>query len=158
MAKPSGDPFQDMCTVIGLMTLTWAWAETNLAMTIGVINKEAGPIKGHAQPPLSLKNRVAALRIALRDIAILHALQDEGGALAERFTHLSKRRNDLIHGAAWQFHESGFESFGIGIAAGQYAIKEHRFNQADTVALTTEIAKLQDDAQAFMLAVIRILE
>jgi hypothetical protein len=143
--------------MVGLMTLTWAWAETTLALTIGAINKTAGPIKGHVEPPLSLKNRVACLKIALRDIEVLKPLQDEGRALAKRFVELSRRRNDFIHGAAWQHHEGGFEAMGIGVSAGDYAIKNHRFDQADAVGLTTEVAKLQDDALAFMLAVIMVL-
>jgi hypothetical protein len=144
--------------MVGLMTLTWAWAETTLAMTVGIINKAVGPIKGHAEAPLSLKNRVACLKIALRDVAVLKPLQDEGRALAKRFTELSRRRNDFIHGAAWQHHEGGFEAMGIGVSAGDYAVKNHRFDQADAVSLAAEIAKLQDAAVVFMLAVTMAIE
>lgn len=155
---PSVVRFQDLCTIVGLMTLTWAWAETTLAMTIGAINKEVGPIKGHPHAPLSLKARVACFRVALRDIPVLHPLQEEGRALAERFGALSKRRNEFIHGAAWEHHEGGFESLGIGIKAGDFDTQNKRFNQADTVLLTTEIAKLQDDAVIFMMKVAAILD
>ena len=50
----SGNEFQDLCTMVGLITLEWAWAETGLAATIGIINRYAGPIAGHPQAPVSL--------------------------------------------------------------------------------------------------------
>jgi hypothetical protein len=53
--RSSDNDFLDLCTTLGLMTLSWAWAESVLAMTIGVINKSAGPIKGYQEAPLSLK-------------------------------------------------------------------------------------------------------
>jgi hypothetical protein len=37
MIRRSNNEFQDICTTFGLMTLTWAWAEKSLAMTIGSI-------------------------------------------------------------------------------------------------------------------------
>ncbi len=158
MAKPSGDPFQDLCTMIGLMTLTWAWAENTLAITIGVINEQAGPIEGYPEAPLSLKKRIACLKVALRDIASLKSLQEEGRALAVRYSHLGRRRHDLTHGAAWQLHESDFQSANVRVIAGKYAVKDHRFNQGDAVSLNIEIAKLQDDAAAFMLKVLATFE
>lgn len=144
--------------MVGLMTLTWAWAETTLAMTVGVINKEIGPINGHREAPLSLKARVSCFRVALRDIDILHPLQEEGRALAVRFGILSKRRNEIIHGAAWEHHESGFESVGIGVKSGDFDIRNKHFNQSDAILLTAEIAKLQDDAVAFMQMVVAVIE
>jgi hypothetical protein len=144
--------------MVGLMTLTWAWAETTLAMTIGIINKEIEPIKGYREAPLSLKSRVACFRVALRDITILHPLQEEGRALAVRFGVLSKRRNEFIHGAAWEHHEGGFESVAIGVKAGDFDVRNQRFNQGDAILLTTEIATLQDDAANFMLKVTAIVE
>lgn len=153
---PTGNEFQDLCTMVGLMTLSWAWAENALAMAIGIANKQAGPIKGHAVAPLSLTRRVDCLKIALRDIPALKPLQDEGRALAVRFIELAMRRNDLVHSAAWQHHEGGFESVGIAVERGDYAVKNHRFNQADAVRLNIEIAKLSDDASAFLLAVAAI--
>ncbi len=144
--------------MVGLMTLTWAWAETTLAMTIGIINKEVGPTKGHPDAPLSLKARVACFRVLLRDIAILHPLQEEGRALAIRFGELSKRRNEFIHGAAWEHHEGGFESLGISVKDGDFDTRNKRFQQGDTIFLTAEIAKLQDDAATFMMKVAALLE
>jgi len=47
--------------MVGLITLTWAWVENSLAITIGVITENAGPIRGHHQPPLSLSRRVDCL-------------------------------------------------------------------------------------------------
>ncbi|WP_298357726.1 hypothetical protein [Rhodoblastus sp.] len=140
------------------MTLTWAWAETSLAMTIGIVEGYAGPTKGHPEPPLSLKKRVACLKAILRDVPILKHLQDEGRTLAMRFSELGRRRHDLVHGAAWHVHEGEFEATGIRVASGNYAVENHRFNQSDTISLTTEIAKLQDDMAVFMLKVANILQ
>jgi len=143
--KPSGDPFQDMCTMLGLMTLVWAWAENTLALMIGVIIENAGPIKGYAEAPLSLKRRVACFRSALRDVSALKTLQQEGRTLANRFVQLSRRRNDFIHGAAWQLQERGFQSLRIAVIDGKYAAKDHRFDIGDAVGLNAEITKLQDE-------------
>jgi hypothetical protein len=140
------------------MTLTWAWSETTLAMTVGIINKEAGPIKGHPEAPLSLKRRLKCFREMLRTVAALKPLQEEGLALAERFGKLSVRRNDFVHGAAWQTHEGAFQSLAIGVHAGDYATNNHRFDVGDAVSFNGEIAKLQDDIAAFMLKVCGVFE
>ncbi|MGA3303936.1 MAG: hypothetical protein ABSC72_11705 [Methylovirgula sp.] len=151
--RPSGNAFQDFCTMLGLMTMIWAWAENSLAIAIGVINRHAGPIKGYPEPPLSLSRRLDCLKVALRDIALLKPLQEEGRALVVRFKELGARRHKFVHGAAWQAKHGGFESVGIGVRAGQNTVDNHRFDQADTVRLNAEIAKLQDDAAAFLLRV-----
>jgi hypothetical protein len=142
--------------MIGLMTVVWAWAENTLALTIGVITENAGPIKGHAEPPLALSKRVECFKVALRDTAALKPLQDEGHALALRFTKLGRRRHDFIHGAAWQLQEGKFESVSFGVKAGQQTIRNHRFDIVDAVGLNAEIAKLQDDVIAFMVKVLDV--
>jgi len=148
---PSGNHFQDFCTMLGLMTFTWAWAENTLAMIIGIIIEQTGPIPGHRVAPLSLKGRIACFRIALRDVAALKPLQQEGRVLAERFVKLGARRHEFIHGAAWELGKGSFQGISLGVTAGQYAVKDHRFDIGDAVVLNAEIAKLQDDAVAFML-------
>lgn len=142
--------------MLGLMTLTWAWAENSLAIMIGVINEHAGPLQGHPEPPLSLQKRIACLKVALRDIAVLKPLQEEGRALAVRFKELGTRRHKFIHGAAWELEQGGFQSVSIAVRARQNTIEDRRFNQADAVLLCGEIAKLQDDAAAFLLRVTAI--
>ena len=144
--------------MIGLTTLTWAWAENTLAMTIGVLNRYAGPIKGHPEPPLSLKKRLDCFKIALRDIEVLKPFQERGRALAVRFKELGSRRNDLIHGAMWELGDGRFQSMAIAVAAGQNTIKDHSFDQADAIRLAGEITKLQDDAAIFMFDVIALFE
>lgn len=144
--------------MVGLMTLTWAWAENSLAITIGVINEQVGPIKGHPEAPLSLSRRIDCLKVALRDIVVLKPLQQEGRALAIRFAELGRRRHDFIHGAAWQFDEGRFESVSLAVKAGNYAVSNHRFDISDTVSLNTEIAKLQDDTATFMQKVLAVLQ
>jgi hypothetical protein len=153
MKGPSGDKFQDLCTMFGLMTLTWAWAENILAITVGIINKASGPIKGYPEPPVSLKKRVAYFRVVLRDLDILKPLKEDGRALAMRFIELGARRNKLVHGAAWQIHEGEFQSFGIRVKGGDNVVEDHRFNHADAISLNIEIAELQDNAAAFLLKV-----
>jgi hypothetical protein len=149
-ARPSGDPFQDMCTMVGLMTVVWAWAENALAIAVGVIIEQTGPIKGHPEAPLSLSRRIDAIKIALRDVIALKPLQQEGRALATRFAELGRRRHDFVHGAAWQFGEGKFESVSLAVTAGKYAIKNHRFDLRDAVHLNAEIAKLADDITTFL--------
>ena len=144
--------------MVGLMTLTWAWAENTLAMTIGIISEHVGPIKGYPEPPLMLNKRIACLKVALRDIEVLKGLQQDGRALAVRFKELGARRHKFIHSAAWELADGRFQAMRIRVIAGQNEIEDHSFDQADAIRLTAEIAKLQDDAAAFMLAVASILE
>jgi hypothetical protein len=158
IGRPSGIPFQDLCTMVGLLTLTWAWSETTLAMTLGIINEHAGPIDGHSEAPLSLKRRLKCFRATLRTVAALEPLQKEGSALAERFGKLSVGRNNFVHGAAWQTHEGAFESFAIGVHSGNYATKNHRFDVESARLLNVEVAKLQDDMAAFMLKVVALFQ
>jgi hypothetical protein len=154
--RSSGHDFLDLCTAIGMMTLSWAWAENILAATIGVINRYAGPIKGFPQAPLSLKKKVSCLKIALRDISALQGISNDGRVLAKRFKELSLRRNKFIHGAAWQLHKGEFQSVGFTVQRGDYAAQNHRFNVSDAIRLESEIAKLSDDATAFLFRVGKI--
>jgi hypothetical protein len=156
--RPSGDPFQDMCTMVGLMTLTWAWAENSLAITIGVIIEKTAPIKGHAEAPLSLSRRVECFKAAFRDVVALKSLQQEGGALATRFVQLGRRRHDFIHGAAWQLGKGKFESVSLAVKAGSYTVENRSFDIGDAVRLNAEITKLQDDIAAFMLKVVAVFQ
>ena len=135
------------------MVLSWAWVENTLAMTVGVINRYAGPIKGYKKPPLQMERRIACLESALANIPALHKFKQSGDALAVRFTELSHRRNDFMHGAALQLHDGSFESTSIAVKDGKNVIKNHRFTQDDAILLESEIAKLSDDATAFMLLI-----
>jgi hypothetical protein len=157
MMRPSGNEFQDYCTMAGLMLLTWSWAENTLALIIGVINENAGPIKGFPEAPLSLKKRIACLKVALRDIAPVKPLQEEGRVLVARFVELAPRRHDFVHGAAWQSPEGGFQSVSFRAAGGNYATHDHRFNVKDARLLAVEIAELQDSAADFLTKVVGAL-
>ena len=101
--------------------------------------------------------RVRCLRVALRDILALNPLQESGRALAVRFVELGKRRNNFIHGAAWQHHEGGFQSIAFAVVRGDYAVQQHRFDVEDAVSLAVEIAKLSDDATGFATNVAGVL-
>lgn len=155
---PSGNEFRDYCTMSGLMLLTWSWAENTLALIIGIINENAGPIKGFPEAPLSLKKRIACFKVALRDIAAVKPLQEKGRVLVARFVELAPRRHDFVHGAAWQSPEGGFQSVSLRVAAGNYAVHDHRFNVEDARLLAVETAKLQDDAADFLLSVAEIFK
>jgi len=140
--------------MVGLLTLTWAWAETSLAITIGVINEQAGPIKGHPEAPLSLSRRIACFKAALREIVQLKPLREEGNALATRFVELGRRRHDFIHGAAWQLEEGRFESVSVAVKAGRYTVTNQRFHIDDARDLNIHIGELPDDIAIFMLKVV----
>jgi hypothetical protein len=43
--EPSGNDFQDLCTVLGVMTLTWAWGENALANAIGIIDESMPQVR-----------------------------------------------------------------------------------------------------------------
>src|ERR1700730_1343976 len=90
------------------------------------------------------------LKIALRDISVLQCVSNDGRLLAERFIELPLRRNKFVHGAALQHHESSFEATSVDVLHGEYAVQNHRFNISDAVSLEIEIAKLSDDATAFL--------
>lgn len=140
--------------MVGLMTLTWAWIENSLAITIGVINEHAGPIKGHPVAPLSLSKRIDCLKVALRDLTGLRPLQQEGRGLAARFTELGRRRHEFIHGAAWELEKGQFQSVSLAVKAGNYAVQNHNFDISVAHDLNVQIAKLQDDMVSFMLKVV----
>jgi hypothetical protein len=154
---PSGHPLQDFCTMLGLMTFTWAWAENTLAMIVGIIIEQTGPITGHRAAPLSLKGKIACFRNALRDVVALKPCQQEGRALAERFVQLGPRRHQFVHAAAWELGKGSFQGISISVIAEQYAVKNHRVNIGDAVTLNAEITKLKDDAAAFLMKVHGIL-
>jgi hypothetical protein len=139
--------------MLGTMTIVWAWAEITLSMTVGIIIEKNGMIPGYVEAPISLKRRVECLKVALRDIPVLKGLQNEGGALAICFKELGGRRNNLVHGAAWEVKEGGFQAIGLAVKGGNYLPQDHRFDIADAVILNTEITKLQDDAMLFMIRV-----
>ena len=144
--------------MVGLMTLNWAWAENALALAIGVIIEQTGPIKGHAEAPLSLSRRVACFKIALRDVVALKSLQQEGGALATRFVQLGRRRHDFIHGSAWQLREGAFQSVSLAVTAGQYTVKNHHFDIGDAVSLNAEITELVDGIASFLTRLVAIFQ
>jgi hypothetical protein len=148
--RPTGNPFYDLCTMLGLMIVVWGWAEHTLAMTIDIIAEHVGPLKGHPEVPRSQKQRVACFRVALRDVEALKPLQQEGRALAVRFVELGRRRNKFVHGATGEGNKGQFEAFRFETIEGKHAAQHHRFDQSDTVSLNAEIFKLSEDAVAFM--------
>jgi hypothetical protein len=143
--------------MLGLMTLSWAWAETSLAMTIGLIQEYSGPIAGHSESPVSLQKKIKCLKIALRDTASLHPFKQEASVLIKGFVELSVRRNSFVHGAALEMKEGIFQSATLKVISGKYSGEYHHFDIGDLHALNTETAKLCDDMTAFMLKVAETL-
>lgn len=78
--------------------------------------------------------------------------------LAERFEKLGRRRHDFVHGAVIQMHKGTFESTTVRVYRGDNVIDIYRFNETDPVLLEGEIAKLSDDATAFMKKVVTLLQ
>jgi hypothetical protein len=113
MFKPAEADFQNLCTMLGLMTLTWAWAENALALSIGIIDGAVEGVRGHRDIPVSMTRRLKYLRASLTDVPELHSVKDMGRKLADDFSRLNVRRNELVHGSAWQLREGGFESLGF---------------------------------------------
>ncbi len=107
--EPSGNELQDLCTMLGVMTLTWAWAENALATAIGIIDEFVPQVRKNTEIPVSMKRRLRYLRAAFFDIPALKPVKDQGSLLTDRFADLAVRRNDLIHGSTWQLEKGGFE-------------------------------------------------
>jgi hypothetical protein len=147
---PTGNEFEDLCSVVGLMTLTWAYAENGLAIMLHDIIANFGPVKGHSEPPLSLKRRIACFKTALRDVAAFQPLQQDGRALAMRFGELGRRRNEFVHAAAISVDEGGFQSLSVRPDGGNYAIENKRVEVGDAVLLQAEIAEFALSVTDFM--------
>lgn len=142
--------------MVGLMTIQWAWAENALAIAVGVIAENDGPIPGYDKAPLSLSSRTDCLRRALRDIPKLKALQKDGRALATKFVTLGARRHEFVHGSTSELGDGTFSAVAIGVKAGKHTIKHHTFDKRDAVLLNAEIQKLCDEATAFLLRILSV--
>jgi hypothetical protein len=150
MRGPTGDDFEDLCGIVGLMTLTWAYAENGLAIMLQTIIDATGPIKGHHQAPLSLKFKLSALKVAVRDIPALQPLHHEGRLLVMRFGQLGKRRSDFTHSAAFGLEDGGFETTIARVKRGNYEIENKRVDVRDAVLLQAEIAEFCQQVISFM--------
>ncbi|MGA9852446.1 MAG: hypothetical protein WBR15_05885 [Gammaproteobacteria bacterium] len=148
--KEDDEEFKALCTLIGAMALSWAWAEICLGVTVGIINKYAGPLKNYSEAPLMLGKRVKYLREALNKLTVLNPVKKDGLALAERFMQLRDSRNHFIHGAAWKHADGSFQFTNMGIVAGNYTFKDKGLNITDAIELNIKIGKLSDDASAYM--------
>lgn len=155
--KPSGNALQNFCTMLGLMTLVWAWAENALALAIGIIDGAVtGGVRKNTEIPVSMKRRLRYLRAALIDIPALEPVKDQGRLLADRFADLAVRRNELVHGSTWQLEESGFESLRFAILGRKASAHQKRYEIADAIRLNIEITELADEACLFLLRVSEI--
>jgi hypothetical protein len=158
MAKPSGDPFADMCTMVGVMTITWAWAENWLALSLWLIDEAAGDIHGHPEAPISLKKRLSYLRIALRDVSVLESAKQEGAALIKLFKELAPRRHEIVHGTLYLMPQGGFESSRLAIRGREYSRHQKRVEIADVVQFNVEVNALAQASAGFNIRLRRIFE
>lgn len=154
----TGNDYRDICLFIGAMTLSWAWVENTLGLTISIITDKFGEIEGHSEAPLSLKRKVQCFRKALKSISQLDGLKERGSLLAERLLTLGDRRNNLVHGAMWRTHEGDIKAISLKVVKGEYTAHEESLSVSDAIRLDREIAKLSDDMTAFMIAVDGIIK
>lgn len=153
----SGDDFQDLCTMIGLMTIGWGWCDTVLSEIIRLIIERVGPIDGYSDAPLSMKKKIKCLRRALKTVKILEPLQQTGLALAELFVNLSGRRNEIVHSASIQTNKGLFESIGLKSVDKKYVRHTHRFTLDEAIVLSDEIGKLSDRITKLMVDMYQLI-
>lgn len=144
--------------MVGVMAITWAWAENWLALSIGVIDGATGSPAGHPEIPISLKKRLSYLRAALRDVPALEPVKQDGAALIKLFVELAPRRHELVHGVLWLMPEGGFESARLAIKGRQHTRHQKRVEIGDVVLFNREIERLAHTAAVFNAAIIEILD
>ena len=67
-----------------------------LALSLWMIDEAAGEIQGHPEAPISLKKRLSYWRTALRDVAALESVEQDGAALVKLFEDLAPRAMNLF--------------------------------------------------------------
>ena len=153
---PDND-FNEICQLVGLLNITWGWAENYLALSIAIIDTSVPQLRSHKQLPISLTARLTYLKHALSDVPTLKPIQERGRALAQTFADLKDQRNTLIHGAAWQTGKDHFRTARF-ITKGRNAHIQHQdFNKASGVELGNKIVALVDMAAAFLKDVVAVI-
>jgi hypothetical protein len=146
----SPNRFQNVCTILGLLTLTWAWAENALALAVGLIDENVPSMRGFKEIPISQRGRLQYLRNALKDVAALEPVQEHGRLLIEHFVTLGSRRNELIHSSRGPDEEGAMAALGFAISARQQKGFQKSFDIPATIALIGEVRDLADEAIHFM--------
>lgn len=155
----TGDHFHDFCTMVGMITLTWAWGETNIARILVDIVHHTGLIDGFTKPPRAFGEQIRCLKTALNTKDDLASLKDEGLRIIDYAEGLSKRRNAFIHAAVTPIPgEPEFEGIMVAVINGQYYGREHRFSVNDAAELNHHVALLQQNLAAFMVKVSDAIE
>ncbi len=142
--------------MLGVTTMTWAWAENALGIAIGIIDESVPSMRGHDGLPISLKKRLSYVKTALKDVTALKPLQEEGYALVKLFMDLKGRRHDLVHGSAWLMEHGGLKLQRFTIKGRQHTSDEKPVEIADLVRLNREIEVLDSAAMGFLIAVASI--
>ena len=137
--------------MLGMMTLTWAWAENALVLSIGIIDESGAKPRPPQGLPISFSGKLKYLRAALRGVSALKHLQDRGTSLMDELAALADRRNALIHASIGVSESGGLESTLFPKSGGTPARK--KVSVAEAVALNIDIDKVSDDVTQFLLSV-----
>lgn len=152
-----GSEFYDiMTTLVGMMTLTWAWAETGLAYMVEIIDSELwSPTKDHKELPVSLSRRLHFLRLAFADVEALSPLRERALALFQDFSTLKKEREALTHGATVQLHTDRFEISTISTKGRTNTHTKKIVTLKDAFALNTKITALAENGEVVLVDLCR---
>jgi hypothetical protein len=93
------DKRETIFALIGMIVVTWAYAEDALLETTLLIWDHSGiVVSGHKTPPVSMSKKLDYLNGSLKKATALHALKDLGIGLKHEFTALKADRELLAHG------------------------------------------------------------
>jgi hypothetical protein len=152
MAKPSGDDFQDFCTMLGMMTLTWAWIENALALSIGIIDESGLKPRPDRGLPISLSGKLKYLRAALGSVSPVKPLKDRGVALMDKLSTLANRRNAFVHASIGPIERgNGLEST-LFPNDGSHPTRAP-VSMADAIALNIAIDDLVEETIWFLMEI-----
>jgi len=84
---------------IGRFTVSWAWLELGLDLSVHVIHRHLQGNRIDREPPWSLDRKLRYLRRAVSKIPQLAEYRGRLAALIEDVAHIAEARNDLIHGS-----------------------------------------------------------
>jgi hypothetical protein len=156
MADSVPDHMRKITTLIGITTLSWAWAENSLAMAIAIIDRCEGPMRRHKRLPTAMSQRLDYLTVALVDVVALEPVIESGKALKQRFADLKVRRNELVHGAASHVHQDTFQYTILTVEGRKQTVESQSFEPNDVFLFNIEVLALADMAMAFLKSILKI--
>lgn len=132
-------------TVVGFVTMTWAYLEMCIDQTNTVIFHYCDGNKVEKELPVtSLKKKLKFQKLAFNQLPNLAGFKTCGLALAEKVRLMSDRRHHLIHGAAVHYdRDQKITKFVRFRFKDQYPVEDTRdFKLTDLMNLGTEIQDL----------------